>query len=51
MGRGTTGNATEDDGAGEGVQEQTNSFGGENPADQLRAESSLQAWHVPVRPV
>ncbi len=50
MGRGTTGNATEDDAAGEGVQEQTNSLDPESSADQLRAESSLQAWHTSVRP-
>lgn len=49
MGLGTASYATEDEGAGGAVQEQTNSPSAASPADQLRAESSLHAWHTMVR--
>jgi len=49
MGFGFTSYAKEDERAGEGVQDQTSCLAG-SPADQLKAESSLQAWHMPVRP-
>ena len=50
MGLGSTSYAREEEEAGEAVQEQTKSHDAESPADQLRAESSLQAWHTTVRP-
>ncbi len=49
MGLGTTSYAKQDEAAGEAVQDQTTCLDADSPADQLRAERSLQAWHTPVR--
>ena len=49
MGLGTTSYAKEDGRAGESVQVQTYCLDAGSPEDQLKAETSLQAWHTLVR--